>query len=96
MLVGLLLPAGVAALVSDAERAFRAERYGEAETKYLQALEVDGKNVHLLANLAAAQLQQDKLQAAEASLDKALSLNPDLADAHASQGLLKHKIWENW
>ncbi len=26
-------------------------------------------------------------------LDKALSLNPDLADAHASQGLLKQKIW---
>ena len=28
------------------------------------------------------------------SLDKALSLNPDLADAHASLGLLKHKMWE--
>jgi tetratricopeptide (TPR) repeat protein len=85
------LPAGVAALVSDAERAFRAERYAEAEQKYTEALTADDTNVHLLANLAACQLQQDKLPAAEATLQKALAQDPMDPDALSLQGLLEFR-----
>lgn len=85
------LPAGVAALVSDAERAFRAERYAEAEEKYTQALAAEDTNVHLLANLAACQLQQGKLPAAEATLKKALAQNPMDPDTLSLQGLLEFR-----
>ena len=36
----------------------------------------------------------DAFEIAEASIDKALSLNPDLAEAHAAQGLMNHLIWQ--
>ncbi|MCP5516451.1 MAG: tetratricopeptide repeat protein [Verrucomicrobiales bacterium] len=85
------LPAGVAGLVSDAERAFRAERYDEAETKYLQALEVDEKNVHLLANLAAAQVQQGKLEAAETTLNRALAEDAMDPDSLSLKGLIEFR-----
>lgn len=85
------LPAGVAGLVTDAERAFRAERYDEAEAKYLQALAADENNVHLLANLAACQLQQNKLAAAEATLKKALAQDSMDPDALSLQGLLEFR-----
>lgn len=86
------LPAGVAALISDAERAFRAGRYEEAEAKYLQALSGSGDNVHLLANLAACQLQQDKLTAAEQTLRRALAVDPNDPDALSLQGLLEFRL----
>lgn len=86
------LPAGVAALVSDAERAFRAERYAEAEQKYLQALSSDDTNVHLLANLAACQLQQSRLPEAEATLKKALARDSMDPDALSLQGLLEFRL----
>ncbi|MCB1124949.1 MAG: tetratricopeptide repeat protein [Verrucomicrobiae bacterium] len=85
------LPAGVAALVSDAERAFRAERFAEAEQKYTEALTADDTNVHLLANLAACQLQQDKLAEAGATLKKALAKDPMDPDALSLQGLLEFR-----
>ncbi len=37
---------------------------------------------------------EEAFAVAEASLDKALSLNPDMSQAHASLGLLKHQIWQ--
>ncbi len=86
------LPAGVAGLVSDAERAFRAERYAEAEAKYRQALASDEKNVHLLANLAACQLQQDKLAEAGKTLEKAARQDPMDPDVLSLKGLLEFRL----
>jgi TolB-like protein/Tfp pilus assembly protein PilF len=48
----------------------------------------------LLLNNHQAISVDEAFDVAEASLDSALSLNPDLADAHASLGLLKHQMWQ--
>ena len=52
------------------------------------------ESVLLLLNNHQALPLDEAFDIAEASLDKALSLNPVLADAHASRGLMKLKIWE--
>ena len=48
----------------------------------------------LLLNNHQALSTDEAFDVAAASLDNALSLNPGLADAHASLGLLKQKMWE--
>ena len=51
-------------------------------------------SVVLLLNNHRAISVEEAFDVAETSLGKALSLNPDLSDAHASQGLLKHQMWQ--
>ena len=51
-------------------------------------------SVVLLLNNHQAISVDEAFDVAETSLGKALSLNPDLSDAHASQGLLKHQMWQ--
>jgi len=51
-------------------------------------------SVLLLLNNHQAIALDEAFDIAETSLDKALSLNSDLADAHASLGLLKHQMWQ--
>ena len=51
-------------------------------------------SVLLLLNNHQAIALDEAFNVAETSLDKALSLNSDLADAHASLGLLKHQMWQ--
>ena len=83
------LPAAAWALVTEAERAFSARHYEEAEKKYSQALGYDGKNVAVLANLAAVQIEQKRLTEAEHHLKKALAADPKDAFSWSLLGSLK-------
>jgi TolB-like protein/Tfp pilus assembly protein PilF len=64
------------------------------DPEYADAYAGLADSVMLLLNNHQALPLDEAFEIAEASLDKALSLNPDLADAHASLGLMKLKIWE--
>jgi tetratricopeptide (TPR) repeat protein len=70
------VPPGAARLVAEAQRAVDAERFDEAERKYRDALRQDENNTHLLVNLGAVQLDQDKTADAETTLKKAIELDP--------------------
>ena len=85
------LPVGAAPLVAEAQRAFVAGRYEEAEQKYLQVLRQDEKNVFTLANLAAIQIEQNRHADAEANLKKALAQDPDDAFSIYKLGYLKFR-----
>lgn len=68
---------GVAVLLADAQRAFTARRFDEAEKKYQEALQLDGgKNATTFQRLAAAQLEQNRPKDAEATLKRSLEQNP--------------------
>ncbi|MBI4327913.1 MAG: tetratricopeptide repeat protein, partial [Chloroflexi bacterium] len=86
------LPAGAGVLVAEAQRAFAARRYDEAEKKYLQVLKLDERNVFTLANLAAIQMEQNRLEDAEANLK--LALREDANDAYSLSlmGILKFRL----
>ena len=83
------LPEGAGPLVAEAQRAFVAQRYEEAEQKYLQVLRLDEKNVYTLGNLAAIQLELNHLDAAEKNLKQALALEPNDAFSLSLLGYLK-------
>ncbi|MCP5091453.1 MAG: hypothetical protein GY949_11070, partial [Gammaproteobacteria bacterium] len=61
---------------------------------YAEAYTGLADSVLLLLNNHQAISVDEAFDVAKTSLDRALSLNPDLADAHASLGLLKQKMWE--
>lgn len=82
-------PAGAAALMTDARRAFDARRFDEAEAKFQEALKLDEKNVVTLTELAAAQLEENRLDAAESTLKRALDQDPTDAQALSLLGLLR-------
>ena len=83
------VPSSPGALVAEAERAFSLRRYAEAEEKYSQALRLDEKNVAILANLAAVQIEQNRLTQAEANLKNALAGAPRDAFSLSLLGNLK-------
>jgi Tfp pilus assembly protein PilF len=85
------LPAGAGPLVAEAQRAFAARRFDEAEKKYLEVLELDKKNVYALANLAAIQMEENKLAEAEDSLKKALKEDPQDGYALSLLGILRFR-----
>ncbi|NMD21513.1 MAG: tetratricopeptide repeat protein [Verrucomicrobia bacterium] len=85
------IPAGAAALVADARRAFQRGQLTEAEQKFRQALVLDEKNVNLLTDLAATHLQQGQLEAAEAALNKVTAQEPNDPEALALLGLLRYQ-----
>ena len=64
-------PPQTGALVAEALRAVDAGRFDEAERKYRDVLRQDDKNVHIMNNLAAVQMDQDKVVEAEATLKRA-------------------------
>ncbi len=73
------------------------EQFEEAialDPDYAEAYAGLAESVLLLLNNHQAVSTDEAFEVAEVSLNKALSLNPDLADAHASQGLLKHQMWQ--
>jgi TolB-like protein len=82
----------------------RLDTLQKARGQFEEAIELDpdyadayaglAESVLLLLNNHQAVSTDEAFEVAEVSLNKALSLNPDLADAHASQGLLKHKMWQ--
>src|SRR5688572_9458060 len=82
------LPAGAGLLIAQAQRAFAARRFEEAEQKYQEVLKMDEGNPVSLANLAAIQLELQKREEAEANLKKALSAAPDDAYSLSLMGML--------
>ena len=85
------LPAGTGPLVADARRAFAAGRYEEAEQKYQQVLKQDPNNPFTLGNLAAIELEQNRLEPAEGHLTKALEIDPNDGFNVALMGILKFR-----
>jgi tetratricopeptide (TPR) repeat protein len=83
------LPPGAGVIVTEAERAFAARRFAEAEEKYKQVLRMDEENPVSLANLAAIQLELQKLDEAEANLKKAVANNPEDPYALSLMGMLR-------
>lgn len=83
------LPAGAGLIIAEAERAFAARRYSEAEDKYKQVLKMDEQNPVSLANLAAIQIELQKLDEAEVNLKKAVAVSPDDAYALSLMGMLR-------
>jgi TolB-like protein/Tfp pilus assembly protein PilF len=82
----------------------RLETLLEAREQFETAISLDpnyaeayvglADSVILILNNHQAIPLNEAFRIARISLDRALSLNPDLADAHASLGLLKSKMWE--
>lgn len=85
------LPAGAAPLIAEAQRAFQANQLDQAEAKYAEALKLDERNVTMLTDLAATQLQRGRLTEAEATLNKALAEDSENAAAITYLGLLRYR-----
>lgn len=83
------LPPGAGILIGDAERAFAARRFTEAEEKYKQVVKLDDENPVSLANLAAIQLELQKQDEAEANIKKAMQVAPDDAYPLGLMGMLR-------
>ena len=71
------LPTGTASLAAEAQRLFSARDFAKAEEKYTEMLRQDEKNVYTLANLAAIQLELNRLDEAEKSVKQALAVSPE-------------------
>jgi len=73
------------------------EQFEEAialDANYAEAYNGLAESVMLLLNNHQAIAANEAFDIAEAALDKALSLNPDLADAYATEGLLETQMWQ--
>ena len=85
------LPAGSAPLVAEAQGYFSAGDYEKAGADYRRILQLDPDNALALANLAAIELQQNKLADADTHLTAALAQNPDDAYTLSTFGYLKFR-----
>jgi len=85
------LPAGAASLVLEAQRYFTDKRLDKAEEKYIQVLHQDEKNVYILANLAAIQLELGHLPDAEKHISQAVALASNDAYSLSILGYLRFK-----
>lgn len=85
------LPGGSAALAAAAQNYFSAGNYEMAEADYRQILQRDPSNAVVLGNLAAIELQENKLADADAHLATALAQNPDDAFNLSTYGFLKFR-----
>ena len=83
------LSADASTLLAEAQRAFGARRFDEAEKKYQEVLQIDAKNVATLQRLASAQLEQSRPQDADATLKRALDENPKDARSLLLMGIAK-------
>jgi tetratricopeptide (TPR) repeat protein len=85
------LPSGSALLVAEAQSYFSAGDYDKAEADYRQILQRDPNNAPALANLAAIELQENKLADAETHITAALAQNPDDSYTLSNFGFLKFR-----
>jgi tetratricopeptide (TPR) repeat protein len=85
------LPPGAGPLVMEAQRAFAARRFAEAEQKYLQVLKLDENNAFTLGNLAAIRMEMNRLDDAEQDLKRALAAAPDDAFSLSLMGILRFR-----
>jgi tetratricopeptide (TPR) repeat protein len=90
------LPPGAGPLVAEALRAIDTGRLAEAEKKYQDVLRQDENNTYILANLAAVQMDQDKVAEAESTLKKALETDAqDPVSLYLMGGLkLRQEIYD--
>lgn len=86
-----VLPPGAAVVALEAQRAYAAQRFDEAEKKYLEVLNLAPDNVYAFANLGAAQMELNKLPEAETSLKRALALDSNDGFSLALLGLLRFR-----
>jgi tetratricopeptide (TPR) repeat protein len=84
-------PAASVTLVAEADKALRAGRFQDAESKLEEALEIDRENADVLARLAGAQMEQDRWQAAERSIERALAQDPRNATALYLLGRVRYR-----
>jgi tetratricopeptide (TPR) repeat protein len=70
-------PAGSAAEIAEARKAYNEGHFDAAEKAYQRVLLLDENNISTLGNLAVTQMQQDHLDAAEKTLKKALELESE-------------------
>jgi Flp pilus assembly protein TadD len=85
------LPPGSAALVAEAQNYFSSRQFGKAELDYHEILQRDETNSLVLANLAAIELEEGKLDDAETHITNALAQNPDDAYNLSTFGYLKFR-----
>ena len=85
------LPAGARSLVMEAQKAFNERNYKLAAEKYEAVLKLNSNNVFALSNLAAIQMELDKLRDAEKNLNKALGQKKDDAYSLSLLGILKFR-----
>jgi tetratricopeptide (TPR) repeat protein len=83
------LPGGAATLVAEAQKYFAGRQYDKAEDDYLQILRHDENNGLVLANLAAIEIQQNKLDDADKHIQAALAQAPSDAYNLSLLGYLK-------
>ena len=85
------LPAGSAKMVTEAQGYFSSKQYDKAEALYLEALKQDPKNVAVLANLAAIEVEARHFDTAETHLRQALAVEPDDAYSLYVMGILQFR-----
>lgn len=85
------LPAGAGILIAEAQRAYGQKNFTLAEEKYKEILKIDDKNVMTLGNLGVIQLEQGRMEEAEATLTKAQSIDPDDSFVIAKLGILRFR-----
>jgi tetratricopeptide (TPR) repeat protein len=85
------LPSGSAQLVAEAQHYFAARQYDRAEDDYQKILQHDENNGLVLANLAAIELEQGKLDDAEKHIRAAVAQSPDDAYNLSILGYLKFR-----
>jgi len=83
------LPGGTATLVAEAQKYFAARQYDKAEDDYLQILRHNENNGLALANLAAIEIQQNRLDDADKHIQAALVQAPNDAYNLSLLGYLK-------
>jgi Tfp pilus assembly protein PilF len=83
------LPGGTVELVDSAQRHFSNHEYDAAEADYRKILDLDRNNALALANLAAIELQENKLEDAEKHITMAVAENPNDAYNLATLGFLR-------
>lgn len=84
-------PPGSGPLVSEAQHYFADQQFDKAEAAYQQVLKLDQKNVPALANLAAIQVEAKHFEAAQGTLNQAMSVTSDDAYTLYVLGLLKFR-----
>jgi len=85
------LPAGSVALAAEAKRQFANRDFAKAESSYQQILKLDATNAYTLANLAAIQMEQGKLDEAEKNLRTAVASSPSDAYSQSLFGILSFR-----
>ncbi|HEY1660806.1 MAG TPA: tetratricopeptide repeat protein [Verrucomicrobiae bacterium] len=84
-------PSDVSLLVAEAQNYFDSHDYVNAEKDYRKILAEDKNNSGAMANLAAIELQENKLGDAESLLKAALAINPGDAYTLSTYGYLEFR-----